>query len=119
MGFGQYASILSGIYASHDICGLGNYEELMKPICHSYENSLVLRRALEKNSDNTLDKVVGSLNGCVGNKLFSDSPFDPLKAASFLLRPYLIVNKNCYFLKDKLFSSKADFSFGKDAGPMP
>lgn len=89
MGFGQYASILSGIYAAHDLCGLGKYEELMKPLRDSYENSLVLRRALEKTSNETLDKIVRSLNGKIGNKLFSDSPIDPLKAASFLLRPYL------------------------------
>ncbi|MCP3027813.1 NAD(P)-binding protein [Halobacillus sp. A5] len=93
MGFGQYSSILSGIYAAYDICGLGRYEDLMKPLRKSYENSLVLRKTLETLSNDTLDKVVRSLDGYLGDKIVSDLPIDPLKAASFLLRPYTKLKK--------------------------
>ena len=44
MGFGQYAALVSGVYAAYDLLGLGKYQELMKPLRKSYENSLVLRR---------------------------------------------------------------------------
>lgn len=44
LGFGQFASILSGIYAAHDLSGQGSYEELTGPLRLSYRNSLVLRK---------------------------------------------------------------------------
>ncbi|MGI6554609.1 MAG: hypothetical protein ACOX2P_04410 [Bacillota bacterium] len=31
-----------------DLCGLGDYEKLTMPLRESYENSLTLRRSLEK-----------------------------------------------------------------------
>ncbi|WP_439646629.1 NAD(P)/FAD-dependent oxidoreductase [Piscibacillus salipiscarius] len=60
MGFGQYASILSGVYAAYDLCGLGKYEELMKPLRRSYEDSLILRRSMEQLSN----KKIGSNRSC-------------------------------------------------------
>ncbi|MFC4322274.1 NAD(P)/FAD-dependent oxidoreductase [Litchfieldia salsa] len=89
MGFGQYAAILSGIYAAYDICGLGNYEELMKPVRHSYEDSLVLRRAMEQMSNDGLDIIVRSLQGYWGDTLFHTKRVNPLKVASYLLRPFI------------------------------
>jgi hypothetical protein len=93
MGFGQYASILSGVYAAYDLCGLGNYEELMAPLRRGYEDSLVLRRSLEQFSNEGLDRIVRSLDGYWGEKLFHTKTINPLKVASFLLRPYLKMKK--------------------------
>lgn len=89
MGFGQYASILSGVYAAYDLCGLGKYEELMKPLRQSYENSLVLRRVMEQLSNEGLDRIIHSLQGKIGEKLFKTNFINPLRLASYLLRPYI------------------------------
>ncbi|WP_078549470.1 NAD(P)/FAD-dependent oxidoreductase [Litchfieldia alkalitelluris] len=89
MGFGQYAAILSGIYTAYDLCGLGSYEELMKPFRASYEDSLVLRRAMEQLSNEGLDRIIRSLQGYWGHKLFHTKRINPLKVASYLLRPYI------------------------------
>jgi flavin-dependent dehydrogenase len=93
MGFGQYCALLSGIYAAYDLCGLGKYEELMKPLRQSYENSLVLRRAMEQLSNDGLDIIIRGLQGYWGEKLFQTKSIDPLKVASFLLRPYIKIKK--------------------------
>ncbi|WP_245831799.1 hypothetical protein [Oceanobacillus senegalensis] len=88
MGFGQYASILSGVFTAYDLCGLGKYEELMKPLRKSYKNALILRRSLEQLSNTGLDRMIQSLQGYWGKKLFQTKT-DPLKVASYLLRPYI------------------------------
>ncbi|KAI7273291.1 hypothetical protein KC345_g7027 [Hortaea werneckii] len=89
MGFGQHASWMTGIYAAHDLCGLGSYEELTKPIRQSYENSIVLRRTMEHLSNETLDIIIHNLSGYLGKKLFTSPSLNPLKLASYLLRPYI------------------------------
>jgi flavin-dependent dehydrogenase len=93
MGFGQYSAILSGIYAAYDLCGIGNYDELMKPLRQSYENSLVLRRSMEQLSNENLDRIIQSLQGYWGEKLFHTKTINPLKVASYLLRPFINMNK--------------------------
>ncbi|MCM3672070.1 NAD(P)/FAD-dependent oxidoreductase [Mesobacillus maritimus] len=93
MGFGQYASIVSGVYAAYDLCGLGSYEELTKPLRQSYEDSLVLRRAMEQISNEGLDLVIRSLNGYWGGKLFLTKAINPIRVASYLLRPYIKMKK--------------------------
>lgn len=62
LGFGQFAAVLSGIYAAYDLCGLGKYEELAKPLFENYNHSLVLRRFLEKLNDSDLDTIIKSLD---------------------------------------------------------
>lgn len=89
MGFGQYASILSGVYAAYDLCGLGKYEELIKPLRQSYDNSLVLRRGMEQLSNQGLDRIIHALQGDIGEKLFQTKLINPLRVASYLLRPYI------------------------------
>jgi len=89
MGFGQYAAILTGIYAAYDLCGAGSYERLTLPLRQSYEHSLVLRRAMENVSNDGLDRVVRLLQGRMGEKLFQTKTLNPLKWASYLLRPYV------------------------------
>jgi flavin-dependent dehydrogenase len=93
MGFGQYAAILSGVYAAYDLCGLGKYEELMQPLRQSYENSLVLRRAMEQLSNENLDLIMKGLQGYWGEKIFQTKTLNPLKLASYLLRPYIKLKK--------------------------
>lgn len=96
MGFGQYCSLLSGVFAAYDLCGRGKYEELMEPIRASYENSLVLRRGMEQLTNDSIDIIVHGLQGYWGEKLFQTKVFDPLKVASYLLRPYISLKKGVY-----------------------
>jgi flavin-dependent dehydrogenase len=86
LGFGQFSAILTGIYAAQDLCGLGDYEKLTMPLRESYENSLTLRRSLEKLGNTQLDLLVQKLNGSFGNRLFNSKHFDPLKISGRLLR---------------------------------
>ena len=93
MGFGQYASIVSGVNAAYDLCGLGNYLELMETFSQSYEDALVLRRAMERLSNEGIDRIIRSLQGYWGEKLFLTKKINPLKTASYLLRPYIKMKK--------------------------
>ncbi len=84
LGFGQFASILTGVYAAMDICGIDKYDELVKPLFENYDHSLTLRRFLEKQDDDSFDKLVKSSNLKSIDKLIShifgtDSSFDLLK----------------------------------------
>ncbi|QSO54523.1 FAD-dependent oxidoreductase [Alicyclobacillus curvatus] len=84
-GFGQFTSILSGIYAARDICGRGSYEESIKGIQQSYRASLVMRRAFEKLNDDSLDLLVQKLSGRWGHWLLT-TRHDVLKWVSYALR---------------------------------
>ncbi|MRG86870.1 NAD(P)-binding protein [Salinibacillus xinjiangensis] len=86
IGFGQFVSILTGIYAAYDILGYGSYEELTKPLRKSYERSLVLRQVMESLSNNQYDHIVSMLNGKLGKRIFKPSNQDPLKYLSYFLR---------------------------------
>jgi flavin-dependent dehydrogenase len=88
-GLGQFVAILTGIYAALDICGKGNYEELVEPLRKSYENSLVIRRAMEKMDNNKFDLMIKAMDNAIASKLFSDgTEFDLLKAAGKILKPF-------------------------------
>ncbi|MFC0215423.1 NAD(P)/FAD-dependent oxidoreductase [Paenibacillus chartarius] len=89
MGFGQYIALLTGVYAAYDLCGLGSYEELTAPLRQSYENSLVLRRAMEQMDNPDVDRIVRMLQGYLGEKLFQTKRLNPLKLASYIMRPYV------------------------------
>lgn len=90
LGFGQFSAILTGIYAAHDLCGLGEYQKLTIPLRRSYENSLVLRRALEKMNNHKLDVFVEKLNGPLGNRLFNSNHRDPLNLVGRILKPWIL-----------------------------
>ncbi|GFR35455.1 NAD(P)/FAD-dependent oxidoreductase [Thermobrachium celere] len=68
LGFGQFASILTGVYCAYDILGIEKYEKLVKPLFENYNNSLVLRRYLENLTDDKLDAIVKNLD----NKLIDN-----------------------------------------------
>lgn len=76
LGFGQFTSILTGIYAAYDLCGLGKYEDLVKPLFENYDNSLDLRRFLETLDDDKLDLLIKNLDNrlfdSIINKIFSN-----------------------------------------------
>ncbi|MEX2415478.1 MAG: NAD(P)/FAD-dependent oxidoreductase [Paenibacillaceae bacterium] len=93
VGFGQYVALLTGVYAAYDLCGLGNYEELTKPLRQSYENSLVLRRTMEQLNNDDLDRIIHLLSGYWGGKLFQTKVVNPLRIASYLLRPYIKIKQ--------------------------
>lgn len=87
LGFGQFTSLLTGIYAALDISGKGDYEELTKPIYQSYDNSLALRRGIEKLSNDQLDLIVKSADLPITEKIINTRSVDPLKWLSRLIRP--------------------------------
>lgn len=69
LGFGQYSSILTGVYSAFDICGTGVYDELVKPLFENYNHSLVFRRFLENLTDDELDFHVKNLDNKIIDKL--------------------------------------------------
>ena len=62
LGFGQFTSILTGVYSAYDICGLGDYAELTKPLRANYEHSLILRRFLENMENEDFDFITKNIN---------------------------------------------------------
>lgn len=62
LGFGQFTSILTGVFSAYDICGIGDYKQLTKPLRTNYENSLILRKLLENFKDDDFDFVVKNLS---------------------------------------------------------
>ncbi|MNP63735.1 hypothetical protein D3C76_1591690 [compost metagenome] len=61
----------------------------MAPLRQSYKNSLVLRRGMEQFDNKDLDRLVRMLQGYLGEKLFQNKRINPLKVASYLMRPYV------------------------------
>lgn len=99
LGFGQFAAILTGIYAAYDICGIDDYETLTKHLMSNYKNSLVLRRALENTSDDNFDFIVKNLDNIIFDKLIDklhgdETNFDLLKWISYALRPLVKLKNN-------------------------
>ena len=93
-GLGQFVAIFTGIYSALDICGKGDYEELMEPLKKSYESSLVLRKAMEKLDNSKLDLFVKAMDNNVASKMFSDgTEFDFFKVAGKILKPFFGENK--------------------------
>jgi flavin-dependent dehydrogenase len=88
LGFGQFSSLLTGIYAAYDLCGLGKYEELTKPIKKKYKNSLILREVFEKLDNHSLDAIVSLLDGFSGEWFLKTKHLPSLRILSYLLRPF-------------------------------
>lgn len=96
LGFGQFTSILTGIYAAEDMIGLKKYEEQTKVLIENYNNSLLIRKALESLSDNQLDFMIKNLDNKITDKLIDkihsdETEFDLLKWASYVLKPFYVV----------------------------
>lgn len=85
--FGQFMSILTGVYAAQDICGIGDYETEAKQLYKVYENSLVLRRYMEGLDNDKLDRYVQMFNLSLVNMFFgSRVKTDIFKLLSYLAR---------------------------------
>jgi len=88
LGFGQVEAILTGIYAALDICGKGDYQNLTKPLKKNFNDSLTLRRMLEKMSNDNFDTFVKSLQGKLGEEIFTGR-INYLKILSKILTPII------------------------------
>ncbi len=91
LGFGQFASILTGIYSAYDICGIGKYEKLVKPLFENYNNSLALRKFLENLNDEDLDFAIKNLDNKLIDKIIDticsdDSKIDLLQGITPLMK---------------------------------
>jgi flavin-dependent dehydrogenase len=93
LGFGQYASLLSGVYAARAICGKESYEKLTSSLRKSYYNSIIMRKTMEKMNNTLLDKLVQALSGYTGRKILTGQ-FDYLKTIAFVLKPWFILAGN-------------------------
>ncbi|MDF2936854.1 MAG: FAD-dependent dehydrogenase [Paenibacillaceae bacterium] len=89
LGFGQFTALATGVYAAWDMCGMGDYEKLTRPLRRSYDNSLVLRKAIEQIGNEQLDSIVKWLDTPIGHRLFTMKQINLLRASSYLLRPWL------------------------------
>lgn len=89
-GFGQFASILTGVYAAHDICGMGSFEMAARSLYKSYDNSLIIRRAVEKLDNDGFDTIAHIFdNPAVGAAFNNTVNFDAIRAVSKLIKPIL------------------------------
>ncbi|MBK1813847.1 NAD(P)/FAD-dependent oxidoreductase [Clostridium sp. YIM B02505] len=91
LGFGQFASILTGVYAAYDICNIGVYEELTKPLFENYNHSLVFRRFLESLTNEQMDIHIKNLDSKILDSLIdkicsTDGGIDLLKISTPLMR---------------------------------
>nr|WP_245345459.1 NAD(P)-binding protein [Halobacillus andaensis] len=87
-GFGQFESMLTGIYAAHDIAGIGSYEKLVQPLYQSYHDSLTLRRAIEKMDNKQLDRLNKSLDHALVADLITSKKINLFKILSRVLHPF-------------------------------
>ncbi|TCT27063.1 flavin-dependent dehydrogenase [Melghiribacillus thermohalophilus] len=89
LGFGQFTSILTGIYSAMDIMGKGNYDELTKPLYQNFYDSLALRRGIEKLDNSKLDLVMKSIHTKILETMLTRRKVNLLKIASKALKPFL------------------------------
>lgn len=88
-GYGQFPSILTGVYAAYDLCGVKKYEKLTKKLFRSYNNSLIIRRYMETLNNSNLDYLVKNINNPSVNTMLNYKHFNYPKLLSILLRPYI------------------------------
>jgi flavin-dependent dehydrogenase len=89
MGFGQFGAMLSGLLAADSIIYNIDFDEQIQFLRKSYGRSLILRRFMEEMDNENFDKMVKVLQGKVGERLFHSNKINPLKAASYLMYPYV------------------------------
>ncbi|WLR51713.1 NAD(P)/FAD-dependent oxidoreductase [Bacillus tianshenii] len=89
LGFGQFISMLTGVYAALDICGVEQYEKLLKPVKKDYRDSLALRRALEYMQNPQYDLIAEILSKEFVGKTLVSPKYSLLKVIS---KAILLVN---------------------------
>ncbi|WP_181347993.1 FAD-dependent oxidoreductase [Thalassobacillus sp. CUG 92003] len=88
-GFGQFESMLTGIYAAHDIAGVGDYNELVQDLYQSYHDSLTLRRAIETLDNKQLDLLTKSVKVKWVEGLITNKHMNVLKLLSRVIHPFV------------------------------
>ncbi|MCB2362094.1 NAD(P)-binding protein [Clostridium estertheticum] len=91
LGFGQYTSILTGVYSALGICGLESYDKLAKPLFENYNHSLVFRRFMESLTDEQMDFQIKNLDNKIIDNLVDiacsrNSSVDLLKLSTPMMR---------------------------------
>ncbi|MPQ34189.1 NAD(P)/FAD-dependent oxidoreductase [Clostridium estertheticum] len=91
LGFGQYISILTGVYSAFGICGLESYDKLAKPLFENYNHSLVFRRFMESLTDEQMDFQIKNLDNKIIDNLVDiacnrNSSVDLLKLSTPMMR---------------------------------
>ncbi len=94
IGFGQFESILTGIYAAFDIAGKGNYDDLTKGLTKSYQHSLALRRAIEKMDNGQLDNLVRTMQKPSVQKILLNQEINILKWGARAVKLNHFLGKN-------------------------
>ncbi len=89
LGFGQFSAIMTGVYSAYDICGKGKYENLVKELNKSFNDSLILRKGMEHLDNSKFDLIVKNLSGEVVHKIFNSKNVDYLNIVSHLLKPVI------------------------------
>ncbi|WP_026477604.1 NAD(P)/FAD-dependent oxidoreductase [Alkaliphilus transvaalensis] len=89
LGFGQFSAIMTGIYAAYDLAGKGKYEDSIVNLKKSYENSLVLRKGMEKLDNKKFDLMVKGLNNELGDRLLGMTNINLLEIISKVLKPFI------------------------------
>ena len=87
LGFGQFTSILTGIEAAEELLGKISFKDSAGHHFKSFEESLVLRRAMEKLDNKGFDTFVKLLENHRGDYLFN-SKINFLSLASKALTPF-------------------------------
>ncbi|MBO8155998.1 MAG: NAD(P)/FAD-dependent oxidoreductase [Bacillaceae bacterium] len=89
LGFGQFTSILTGIFCAMDLLNKGNYDELTKPLYQNFHDSLSLRRGIEKLDNSGLDLVINSLHSKLLESALTSQKVNLLKGISKVLKPFV------------------------------
>ncbi|KPL58423.1 FAD-dependent oxidoreductase [Rossellomorea vietnamensis] len=87
-GFGQFESMMTGIYAAYDIVGMGDYEKLIQPLSKGYHDSLTLRRTIEKFDNKKLDLLTKSMRNELIESFVTSKKFSAMKILSNIIHPY-------------------------------
>lgn len=88
LGFGQFTSILTGIEAAFDLLGKQSIDEPAKEHFKSFNESLVLRRSMEKIDNQGFDTLVKLLENHRGDYIFN-SKLNLMSLASKVLKPFV------------------------------
>lgn len=85
LGFGQFSALQTGVFAANDLCGLGDYHQLTQPIRQSFDESMALRKLMEKLDNKKLDFMIKGLHSKLGDIVFNFEQVSLLKIVSSLL----------------------------------
>ena len=91
LGFGQFASIMSGIHAARAIAVGADLEQELSHLHKSYGNSLDLRKLMENLNNKGYDMLVRFLGGRFGKRVLVTSTHNYLQTAAHITKPYTLL----------------------------